>query len=145
MVHKYGAPTTPVSLVNCFSSATCTDRKENQTLIDQIKDLTSSHDALLQERESLRIENEHKDELLCFSDRISSRLFDMIHNIRTQVEAAESLSPAIRSLSTTPTSPSSCSEAASSTSAQTETTALTDLSPVPLEELIKEIEAKYSD
>ena len=100
------------------------------------------------ELEALRRDIEHKDELLCFSDRISSRLFDMIHAIRAQVEAAESLSPAIRSLSTTPTTSttSTCSDFTSNASSDgSELKTPTDAVPVPLEELIREIEAKYAD
>ncbi|SPC67983.1 uncharacterized protein UHOD_05471 [Ustilago sp. UG-2017b] len=78
------------------------EEDERQTLLTQLNNVNSTTTALEREAEALKREIAHKDELLCFSDRISSRLFDMIHVIRAQVEAAESLSPAIRSLSVIP-------------------------------------------
>ena len=69
----------------------------------------------------------------------------MIHNIRDQVEAAEALSPAIRSLSFTPSSSSPSDATSSSPSDESEMTTPTDVTPAPLEELIKQIEAKYAD
>lgn len=124
----------------------------------ELDGLTVSQDALRCELETLKSEVEHKDELLCFSDRISSRLFDMMHAIRAQVEEAESLSPAIRSLSSSSTTAASdcCatssittisdSEAPSSEFSDKSDTTLAPIDvPTPFETLIKKIEAKYAD
>lgn len=123
----------------------CTHRNDRQTLIAQLEESSSSYTILQRQFEALQLEIEHKDELLCFSDRIASRLFNMINNIRAEIEAAESLSPALRSLSTTPTT-SSCSDATAPSSHEERSVAtISESTPLPLEELIKEIEAKYSD
>lgn len=122
-------------------------RNERQSLLTQLNEVNSSTTALEREVEALRREMEHKDELLCFSDRISSRLFDMIHAIRAQVEAAESLSPAIRSLSTTPAT-SSCSDISSTSSISSPDTSVVtsplEQARVGLDQLFKEIQAKYA-
>lgn len=127
-------------------------RNERQDLITQLNDSSKNYTALQREVEALRNEIEHRDELLCFSDRISSRLFDMIHAIRAQVEAAESLSPAIRSLFTSPSTGSSQSEnsSAMSTTEIEATSVLSEEEPnqseaqVSMAQIFKEIEAKYS-
>lgn len=120
---------------------------------DQLNDTVSSFNALQREVEALRMELQHKDELLCFSDRISSRLFDLIHAIRAQVEAAESLSPAICSLSTL-TSPSSTpsdtavftsSPETSVFSTSDDTPAVTSEVPLSPGQIVKQIQDKYSD
>ncbi|KAJ1022541.1 hypothetical protein NDA16_003530 [Ustilago loliicola] len=124
-----------------------TKENERQSLLTQLNEVNSSTTALEREVEALRREMEHKDELLCFSDRISSRLFDMIHAIRAQVEAAESLSPAIRSLSTTPAT-SSCSDISSTSSISSPDTSVVtsplEQARVGLDQLFKEIQAKYA-
>ncbi|SPO32509.1 uncharacterized protein UTRI_04253 [Ustilago trichophora] len=123
------------------------EAKENErrTLIAQLEESTSSYTILQRRFETLQLEIEHKDELLCFSDRIASRLFNMINNIRAEVEAAESLSPALRSLCTAPAT-SSCSDATAPSSREESTVVInSESTSLPLEELIKEIEAKYSD
>uniref|UniRef100_V5EGB7 Uncharacterized protein n=1 Tax=Kalmanozyma brasiliensis (strain GHG001) TaxID=1365824 RepID=V5EGB7_KALBG len=131
------------------------------TLRAELDELTASQEALRCELETLKSEVEHKDELLCFSDRISCRLFNMMHAIRAQVEEAESLSPAIRSLSSSSTAATSdCgtpstittisdSEAPSAPSSESSDESDTTLAPsdvpTPFETLIKKIEAKYAD
>ncbi len=48
------------------------------------------------EIDALKQRLEEKDELLFVSDRVLHRLFNMIRVIKTQVDEAESLSPAVR-------------------------------------------------
>ncbi|SPO27711.1 uncharacterized protein UTRI_04253_B [Ustilago trichophora] len=122
-----------------------TKENDRRTLLTQLEESTSSHTSLQRQIEALRLEIEHKDELLCFSDRIASRLFNMINNIRAEVEAAELLSPALRSLSTTPATSSCIDATATSCSEEGKIAVTSDSISLPLEELIKEIEAKYSD
>ncbi|CDR87358.1 uncharacterized protein SPSC_00484 [Sporisorium scitamineum] len=124
------------------------EKEETQTLTKELNQLKSSHAALSCELEALRRDLENKEELLCVSDRISSRLFDMIHAIKAQIEAAESLSPAMRSISTSSSFSTASleSDSISVTSSEGSITPTNLIaSPTTIEALIKQIEAKYSE
>ncbi|SJX63806.1 uncharacterized protein SRS1_14552 [Sporisorium reilianum f. sp. reilianum] len=120
------------------------EKEETQALTKELDELKSSHAALSCELEALKSDVESKDELLCLSDRISSRLFDMIHAIKAQIEAAETLSPAIRSISSSSSAASFDSDSASVASSQAGSTPAIVPLPTPIEALTKQSEAKYS-
>lgn len=99
----------------------------------------------------MRRELEDKEGLLFLSDRICSRLFGIVHGIKAQAEAAESLSPAIRSADST----SQFSSNPSSTQLESDLVSVADsnqagatnmlgVTNTPIQTLLKEIEAKYS-
>ncbi|CBQ73964.1 hypothetical protein sr14552 [Sporisorium reilianum SRZ2] len=121
------------------------EKEETQALTKELDELKSSYAGLSCELEALKRDVKNKDELLCLSDRISSRLFDMIHAIKAQIEAAETLSPAIRSISSSSSAASFDSDSASITSSQAGNTPASVALPTPIEALIKQIEAKYSE
>ncbi|GAC93647.1 prohibitin PHB1 [Pseudozyma hubeiensis SY62] len=94
---------------------------------------------------------EDKEGLLFLSDRICSRLFAIVHGIKAQAEAAESLSPAIRSADSTSqfsSNPSSLQLEIDHLSVtnpnQVGTTNALGFATSPIQALLEEIEAKYS-
>lgn len=112
-----------------------------------MQEAISANNALERENEALQHEVEQKDELLCISDSICSRLFDMMDNIRREVQTAETLSPAIRSVSDTPLTQSRNNNASSTTVDQHSTTPSIELDPdsnCPAA-IVEKIKAKYSE
>ncbi|TKY84629.1 hypothetical protein EX895_006531 [Sporisorium graminicola] len=123
-------------------------KEERETMTWELNELKSSHASTSCELEALKIDVENKDELLCLSDSICSRIFDMIHAIKAQIEAAESLSSAIRTISS-PSSSSTASHESNAVSLTSSDVSSTPTafasSPTSIQALIKQIEAKYSE
>lgn len=72
-------------------------RQEHTARTMELQLANSSREDMEREIDALKQRLEEKDELLFVSDRVLHRLFNMIRVIKTQVDEAESLSPAVRS------------------------------------------------
>ncbi|SNX86017.1 uncharacterized protein MEPE_04726 [Melanopsichium pennsylvanicum] len=118
---------------------------ENQYLKTQLNETAHSYDERHREKEAFGHVIDHKNELLCVSDRTSTRLFDMLHSIKAQAEEAESLSPSIRSRSLTPSNSSQSNNSTSLFSSESTMMPPPGEFKVRADELIKEIQDKHSD
>ena len=130
-------------VLTLFSYPAYLDRKEKQALIAELEVLNTFNATL-------------KDELHSMN-RVCSGLFDTIQNIKTDIQAAEALSLAIRSISATCSANTSERDSVSVVSNQTNsassisssdfcsTPTSANVSRTPIDQLIKEIEARYAE